>query len=138
MPKHAELPRAASQLEIDRLQLLKQLGLVTDHAPLCWQDAHDPTKIQRAGRTRKQSVQTAYATKIASPVRKRDKSVSTGATPTYLDTVVRMFGPNPGPGEYYNDDTKAKLSGGQFSTANPKSELDWIGEKKGCARTFSV
>ena len=128
MPKHAEEPRPMSQLEIDRLKLLRQLGLTTDHAPPCWQDEHDPTKIQRSSRARKLSVQVAYATKIASPIRKREKVISLGTTPTYLDQVVQTVGSNPGPGEYYNDDTKASLTGGQFSTAYPKSELDWIGK----------
>ena len=128
MPPRQQAPHVPSQLEIDRLSLLKQLGLRTDHAPPCWQDSSDPTLQLKLNRGRKLSVQQSYASGISKPVRKREKQPTYGAAPTYLDQEQMARAGMPGPGEYYRDDTKDSISGGRFSTAFPKTEIEVKGE----------
>lgn len=118
------MPRVPSGLELDRLKLLNSLGLRSEQAPPCWRDDHDPSGTLKAMRTRKQSAQVGHATSIAKPVKTQTKATIYGTAPSFLDTVTAHQGEYPGPGQYYLDDMASRLSGGKFSTANPKSEVD--------------
>ena len=100
------------------------MGLTSNKAPPTWADEHDPTKAMSLTKGRKLSAQQGYATKISSPVRKRERVVPSGAALTFLDEYALQHGANPGPGEYYKDDTVGSLSGGRFSKASPLTEIE--------------
>ena len=117
-----------SLLVTERLDLLSQCGvtLSTNKTPPAWRDSSDPAHVVRERRGKSTSRQSEYSRTLSKPLKVKKKVQPTGAGKSSLELALLPHEGEPGPAHYAMDNNQHAPSGGHFSTAFPKSELEII------------
>lgn len=114
-----------SILTCERMALSAELGIEVNRTPTAWRDSSDPEKFVKERRALSTSKQSKHSLGLCKPKRVKQKVQNTGASKNALELALLPHEGEPGPADYNLRDA-VKMSGGHFSKAHVKSELELL------------